>query len=126
MGLRLRIWGVSRRAADTGGAFQRGDAKVPRGLRAARIRLEDDEFAVLTFPLAPITLPDSLTEAERSVARALLAGESNAQIAAARHTSVRTIASQVSSLMRKLRVQSRAEALALLFQTGVRAKQRPS
>jgi DNA-binding NarL/FixJ family response regulator len=81
---------------------------------------------VLTFPLAPITLPDSLTEAERSVARALLAGESNAQIAAARHTSVRTIASQVSSLMRKLRVQSRAEALALLFQTGVRAKQRPS
>jgi DNA-binding NarL/FixJ family response regulator len=86
----------------------------------------DDEFAVLTFPLAPITLPDSLTEAERSVARALLAGESNAQIAAARHTSVRTIVSQVSSLMRKLHVQSRAEALAVLCRTGVRAKQRPS
>jgi DNA-binding NarL/FixJ family response regulator len=73
-----------------------------------------ERLAVLSFPLVPISLPDSLSDAERAVARALIAGASNGQIAAARRTSVRTVANQVSSLLRKLGARSRTEAIAAL------------
>ncbi len=53
-----------------------------------------------------------LTAAEREVAEQLVDGASNAQIAARRKTSVRTVANQVASLLVKLRVRSRAELTA--------------
>jgi DNA-binding NarL/FixJ family response regulator len=88
--------------------------RPPRGLRVSRMRVGAAELAVLTFPIAPITWPDWLTEAERAIAQALLAGESNAQIATARATSAHTVSKQVSALLRRLGVQSRAEAVAFL------------
>jgi DNA-binding CsgD family transcriptional regulator len=50
-----------------------------------------------------------LSPAEREVAELILRGRDNASIAAARGTSVRTIANQVASLFAKLGVRSRAQ-----------------
>jgi DNA-binding CsgD family transcriptional regulator len=81
----------------------------PRGLRASRFCVGSEDFAVLSFPISTPSLPPSLSAAEREVALHLLEGRSNAQIAASRRTSVRTVANQVASLLRKLEVRSRAE-----------------
>jgi DNA-binding NarL/FixJ family response regulator len=69
---------------------------------------------VFSFPLPAPTLPNSLSEAERDVAIVVLAGMSNTEIAVARGTSTRTVANQVASLLRKLGVRSRTEAVAAL------------
>ncbi len=63
---------------------------------------------MLSVP-APASSRSPLSEAELAVKEALLRGESNAEIAHARGTSVRTVANQVASLFRKLGVRSRAE-----------------
>jgi DNA-binding NarL/FixJ family response regulator len=89
-------------------------ATVPFGLRASRVEIDGEEFAVFSFPLPPPTLPNSFSEAERDVAIAVLEGLSNSDIAAARGTSARTVANQVASLLRKLGVRSRTEAVAAL------------
>jgi DNA-binding NarL/FixJ family response regulator len=56
-----------------------------------------------------MTLPASLTPAEREVARAILDGRTNAEIARARRTTLRTVANQVSSILSKVGVGSRSE-----------------
>jgi DNA-binding NarL/FixJ family response regulator len=73
-----------------------------------------EEVAVFSFPLPRPVLPRSLTMAERAVAEALLEGLSNFEIATARQTSVRTVANQVASILRRLGVRSRSEAVTAL------------
>jgi DNA-binding NarL/FixJ family response regulator len=51
----------------------------------------------------------ALTPSEAQVLEHLARGMSNAAIARARHTSVRTVANQVASLFRKTGARSRAE-----------------
>ncbi|HEV3191125.1 MAG TPA: helix-turn-helix transcriptional regulator [Polyangiaceae bacterium] len=87
---------------------------APFGLRASRLSIGGEELAVFSFPLPPLTLPDSLSSAERDIAIALLEGLSNSEIATARRTSLRTVANQVGSLLRKLGARSRADAVASL------------
>jgi DNA-binding CsgD family transcriptional regulator len=87
---------------------------VPFGLRVARTNIGGEEVAVFSFPLTPFGMPQSLSAAERAVTLAMLDGRSNAQIAAARRSSVRTVANQVASVFRKLGVRSRSEAMAAL------------
>jgi DNA-binding NarL/FixJ family response regulator len=60
----------------------------------------------------PQAVGSRLTEAERDVALAVIRGLSNAEIARARHASVRTIANQMAALMKKLEVASRVELAA--------------
>lgn len=55
-----------------------------------------------------------LSDAEREVVRAVLAGMSNEEIAASRGTASRTIANQLASIFQKLGVSSRAELSARL------------
>lgn len=55
-----------------------------------------------------------LTEAERDVLAALLAGSTNADIACRRRASERTVANQAQSIYRKLGVRSRNELAAKL------------
>lgn len=55
-----------------------------------------------------------LTAAERAVTRALVTGRSNAEIAALRGVSVRTVANQLASIYEKLGVGSRLELVALI------------
>jgi DNA-binding CsgD family transcriptional regulator len=73
---------------------------------------EDGELAVLSFTL-PGDDAISLSSAESDVARHILAGCSNSEIAALRRCSTRTVANQVASLFRKLGVRSRLELVAL-------------
>lgn len=89
---------------------------APVGLRASRFAHGEDEFLVLSYGLDDPELPPSLTCAERDVAAALLRGCSMAAIAAARCTSLRTVANQIRSVYRKLGVRCRLELAALLRQ----------
>lgn len=82
--------------------------------RAFRVELGGEELAVLSIPLAPPSLPPELTAAEREVCALILAGYSNAEIARARTSAVRTVANQIASIFRKLDVASRAELTARL------------
>lgn len=84
-------------------------APTLRGVRVSRVLVGGDELAIVSVPLAQAVLPASLTEAERRVAVAVLAGRSNAAIARDRGTSVRTVANQVASVLRKCGVSSRRE-----------------
>ncbi len=55
-----------------------------------------------------------ITSAERAVAEGILHGATNAEIAARRSTSVRTVANQVAALLRKFAVRSRTGLVAHL------------
>jgi DNA-binding NarL/FixJ family response regulator len=104
---------VTRRSAPSAASIA-----MPRGLRAAHFKLGAEEFAVLSFELPVVVLPAQLTKAECAVTTALLNGKRNAEIAQARRTAVRTVATQVAAIFRKLGVTSRAELVALLSSTA--------
>ncbi len=96
---------------------------APAELHAETLTIGFEEYLVLSFPSsasAPAldangghTTRGGLTEAEREVAKLVVAGLSNEAIARRRNVSVRTIAKQVSSIYRKLAVRSRRELSAL-------------
>jgi DNA-binding CsgD family transcriptional regulator len=67
----------------------------------------------------------ALTSAEHDVVSYLPLGYSNAQIARARGNTERTVRNQLSSAYAKLGVGSRAEAVAVLAELGVRARLGP-
>jgi DNA-binding CsgD family transcriptional regulator len=96
------VWGMCMR---------RRDDDLPRDLRAAVVELPSGRYLLLSHARGSVEVP-ALTPAERHVALALLDGRSNAEIAALRGSSPRTIANQVASLYRKLGVGSRAELAA--------------
>jgi len=81
---------------------------------------DDGELAVLSFTL-PGDGAINLSSAESDVARHILAGRSNSEIAALRRCSTRTVANQVASLFRKLGVRSRLELVALVPLFGARS-----
>jgi DNA-binding CsgD family transcriptional regulator len=66
-----------------------------------------------------------LAPAEHAVIALLIEGQSYAEIAQARHTSIRTVANQVASGFRRLGVSGRAELLCLLARWGLDAPQPP-
>ncbi len=68
----------------------------------------------MSFPLPPPAFPSSFSVAEREIAAAILAGLSNTEIAAARGTSLRTIANQVATMFRKTGARSRSQLVAIL------------
>ncbi|MEZ4451978.1 MAG: helix-turn-helix transcriptional regulator [Nannocystaceae bacterium] len=87
------------------------------GRRRARMIVAGVEIEV--FSEGPPALDQlGLTGAEREVARLLLVGASNAEIAASRGRSPRTVEKQVASCLRRLGVGSRAELLARLRTDG--------
>ena len=72
------------------------------------------DFILLEYRSVAAIAAVPLTGAEREVLDLLLLGLSNAEIAARRHRSGRTVANQVASLLAKHRVHGRAELFALL------------
>lgn len=88
----------------------------PAGLAAWRLDLGDGQ----EFALFELATPDGcarvtgVTPAERAVLGLAAAGLSNAQIAARRGVSPRTVANQLASAFRKLGVRSRLELEAWL------------
>jgi DNA-binding NarL/FixJ family response regulator len=89
---------------------------APPGLDAAPLKVEDDEYVILSYPLPQWSLPPTLTEAERDVALGLLNGDSYEAIAQRRGKAVRTVANQVASVFAKLHITSRAELAKLCFE----------
>jgi DNA-binding CsgD family transcriptional regulator len=81
---------------------------APDGLELDFIELDGASFAVLSHSIRHPP-PKALTRAEREVVEHVVAGRSNAQIAARRGTSVRTVANQLAAIFRKLAVGSRRE-----------------
>jgi DNA-binding CsgD family transcriptional regulator len=71
--------------------------------------LDDGSTLVVSFRVSEPNWQTLLTNTEAEIAREVLAGLSNAEIARKRGTAVRTIANQVASIYRKLRVRSRLE-----------------
>jgi DNA-binding CsgD family transcriptional regulator len=90
---------------------------VPGDLIA--LESDDGELAVLSFTVSGDSAIN-LSSAESDVARHMLAGRSNSEIAALRRCSTRTVANQVASLFRKLGVHSRLELVALAPLLGPR------
>jgi DNA-binding NarL/FixJ family response regulator len=62
--------------------------------------------------LSAMSPPGRVTHAEKAILRAVVLGQTNVEIAINRGRSPRTVASQVSALMRKIGVRSRAELFA--------------
>jgi DNA-binding NarL/FixJ family response regulator len=91
--------------------------RPPVGLEVVSIDLQGRELVLLRFPVPSPQLPRTLSRAEREVVAGVLQGRSNAEIAAQRGTSLRTIAVQLQSIFRKLRVGSRVELAAALLHT---------
>ncbi len=89
----------------------RPDLSAPLGLVATRLDLGDDQLAILEWPVAPPSGRVALSRAEGEVLALLLLGLSNAEIAARRGRSARTVASQVAAILGKLGVRSRLELL---------------
>src|SRR5262245_13517945 len=84
-------------------------SRVPEPLRVTTFEAGSDTFAILSFPVHELPLPDALSAAEKGVCRLLLTGASNAEIARQRRTSVRTVANQVAAILKKLNAGSRSE-----------------
>ncbi len=97
------------RARDNALDGQAETAAPPDGLEVAWLRIDGERLAVLSYPLAAPPDLAALTPAEREVVQGLLAGRSNAEIARARGTSVRTVANQVGCIFQKLGLGSRRE-----------------
>jgi len=87
-------------------------------LRIALGRIGPDAVAVISFPPPSPPRGGPLTAAERAIAAAVARGRSNAEIARSRCRATRTVANQVASVLRKLRVGSRGELVAALGRDG--------
>jgi DNA-binding NarL/FixJ family response regulator len=100
--------------SDGGGVCPGPHVPPPDGLQAT---IEGDgpgERLLLRYRCPTWRLPQTLSAAERSVVLDLLGGASRRDIALSRGTSPRTVANQMASIFRKLRVGSRVELLAVL------------
>ena len=77
-------------------------------------RVESEELIVLSFPLDAPVSDIHLTPSELEIVAAIREGKTNADIARARGTAVRTVANQLAALFRKLGVRSRSELIRAL------------
>jgi DNA-binding CsgD family transcriptional regulator len=66
---------------------------------------------VLEIGLRELEPPSGLTSAEQQVVGLVIQGKSNAEIAAERGTSIRTVANQLRSVYAKLKISGRAQLL---------------
>ncbi len=72
----------------------------------------DVTFVAIGAPAVPGDVAKRLAPSELEVLRMIIQGMTNAEIAAARNTAVRTTANQVAIMFKKLGVSSRGELLA--------------
>lgn len=86
-----------------------GSGSVPPGLEVFRLTVDDEQVAIFAIPLAPPSIPASLSRAEGEIALLLDGGLSRAEIARARGRSLATVNNQIRSLYQKLGVGSRGK-----------------
>jgi DNA-binding CsgD family transcriptional regulator len=84
----------------------------PRGLAVDAFTAAGEEFLIFSWEHEPPSRPGvALTAAERDVLERVVRGDSNADIARVRKASVRTVANQVASLLRKTGAESRFDLI---------------
>jgi DNA-binding NarL/FixJ family response regulator len=88
----------------------------PRIAAASELRIEDERIRIVSVSRPDLRLPETLSLAEATVLRSLLAGETYAQISSARETSQRTVANQLAAAFRKLGVSGRRATIERLIQ----------
>jgi DNA-binding NarL/FixJ family response regulator len=81
---------------------------APAGLQVSTLRVAGEELVVISYE-SESGPEEGLTPAEREVAVLAAGGAKNAEIAAKRKTSLRTVSKQLAAVHRKLGVHSRAE-----------------
>jgi DNA-binding CsgD family transcriptional regulator len=82
--------------------------------RTSSFNLDHEVLAVVSVPLTDPSSLAQLTPVERSVASLAATGLSNAEIGARRGTSERTVANQMASILRKMKLTSRYHLAARL------------
>lgn len=89
---------------------------APRFASGSHLVVNEERFCVVSASRPDLRLPATLSVAEATVLRSLLAGESYAQISGARDTSLRTVANQLAAAFRKLGVSGRRATIERLIQ----------
>lgn len=89
-------------------------------LRISRITVGAGELRVASVPCEPPSWPSALSPSEREVARCLIRGWSHACIAAERGVTTDTVSAHVSSMIRKLNVDSVHRLVATLADPRIR------
>jgi DNA-binding NarL/FixJ family response regulator len=77
------------------------------------IEVDGEEMVVFSWEdrAESIQPPETLSVAERDVLERIVRGDTNAAIAKARNTAIRTVANQVASLLKKTGAASRYELI---------------
>jgi DNA-binding NarL/FixJ family response regulator len=101
-----------------------GQAVLDPIAQASLLRAASPPPAASSVSSEPASLPDDLTPREADVLRAIAAGQSNAEIAAALFISEVTVKSHINHLFAKIRARSRAEAVRYAYDHGL-ASPRP-
>lgn len=86
---------------------RRPTREPPRALDAIMVAYGAERFTVLSFE--PMQEGVDLTRAEQAILEHIVRGRTNEKIAEARGTSVRTVANQITSIMKKTGARSRLE-----------------
>ncbi|HEY4057163.1 MAG TPA: helix-turn-helix transcriptional regulator [Kofleriaceae bacterium] len=97
---------MKRRRAREASAIRALAKREPAGLA---MHVIDKDLAIFEWDIGVTAEVSLLTAAEREVLQAIVSGDSNAAIATSRGVSARTIANQVSAILRKLGASSRYE-----------------
>jgi len=99
----------------------------PSDLRATELEIGGERLLVLSYAIEPPDLQSALglTAAEAEVAELAIAGLSNGEIAKRRGSSIRTVANQISAVLRKAAVGSRDE-LAIAYTRGTLGRRHES
>ena len=84
---------------------------VPHSFVAHELSIDGEAYAVLEIALRELEPPAGLSSAEQAVVSGVIQGKSNAEIAADRGTSIRTVANQLRSVYGKLKISGRAQLL---------------
>jgi DNA-binding NarL/FixJ family response regulator len=109
------LWCTARALAHAPPAARCGESSVS----AMAVELSGERRLLFHFTTAEAHLPEVLTRAEREVVHGVLAGKTNAAIAAARGASRHTIANQLAKIYKKLAVGSRWELMTRCQNFGV-------
>jgi DNA-binding CsgD family transcriptional regulator len=84
--------------------------------RLSRLRLNGEEYLVVSVLRPDLSFPVPLSRAEAAVVRELVAGRSHAQISDSRATSRRTVANQLATAFKKFGVSGRGAIMHQLIQ----------
>ena len=87
------------------------DLPPPDGLEASFLRVGEHEFAVLSFPVLSLRIPEVLSCAEAEIVTLLAEGLTAQEIANRRGRSRHTIQNQIKAIHAKLHVSTRAELI---------------